>query len=179
YFDEDPKGLFQAKKIESINHGTYLLTEVPRQKMNYESLLNYIFQLEVMGYRVILAHPERYDFIVEDPNKAKALIQRDVLLQINASSLVGKYGKKIQETAKIMLEHGMVHMIASDAHRPQQYDQLEEGFEVALRHTEDDTFNDLVLYTPQKILRDEMFYPEPPIQYKKNFFGFLRRRKKQ
>jgi protein-tyrosine phosphatase len=32
-------------------------------------LLKYIFKIQLAGYSVILAHPERYDFIINDPNK--------------------------------------------------------------------------------------------------------------
>jgi protein-tyrosine phosphatase len=39
-----------------------------------------------------------------------------VLGQADTGSFTGQFGKKVQQAAQIMLEHGLLHIIASDCH---------------------------------------------------------------
>ncbi|MDR1605991.1 MAG: tyrosine protein phosphatase [Streptococcaceae bacterium] len=64
----------------------------------------------------VIVHPERYDFVAENPNKLIEYIDMGCLLQVTAPSLVGIYGKEKKVLALQLISHGFVHMIASDAH---------------------------------------------------------------
>ncbi|NTW70805.1 MAG: capsular biosynthesis protein [Eubacteriaceae bacterium] len=174
YYDSDTPGLVRDRKACTLNGSKYILTEVPRQKMNYESLLNYIFQMEIAGYSVILAHPERYDFIMEDPNRAASLIKRDVLMQMNLLSLTGKYGDKIKKTAKTMLEHNMVHIAATDAHKKEHYEQAKTAIQVLKDLVDEKYVNNLIVENPKAILNNEMLYPEKPLKVRKGLLGFFK-----
>lgn len=75
-----------------------------------------IFNLQVAGYRIVLAHPERIIEVQQNPNMLLPLIERGVLMQITAEALTGGQGERLRTTAEALLTHGMAHLIASDAH---------------------------------------------------------------
>lgn len=70
------------------------------------------------GYRPIVAHPERYAAIRKDPRRILQWFQEGYVIQVNKGSLLGAFGAQIRDTACWMLEAGLIHLIASDAHSP-------------------------------------------------------------
>lgn len=77
-------------------------------------LKEFIFALSLQGYRPILAHPERYQYMTLE--KAEDLRNRGVLLQINLLSLVGFYGPPIQKFAEKLIDRGWTDLLGSDCH---------------------------------------------------------------
>jgi protein-tyrosine phosphatase len=75
-----------------------------------------LFALQVAGYRVVLAHPERIAAVQRDPNVLLPLIERGVLMQLTAEALTGGQGERLRATSETLLTHGMAHLLASDAH---------------------------------------------------------------
>lgn len=75
-----------------------------------------LFALQSAGYRPLLAHPERYRAVQEDPAKALDLVERGIMLQVTFGSFTGIFGKPAKRTAETLLRHGAVHILASDAH---------------------------------------------------------------
>ena len=67
----------------------------------------------------MLAHPERYQYIYHNIEKAGDLIDRGVLLQMNINSIVGHYGVDVQSIAKKLIDRGWVHFLGSDCHHMQ------------------------------------------------------------
>ena len=77
-------------------------------------LNEFIFSLTLQGYKPILAHPERYQYMTLE--KAEDLHNRGVLLQINLLSLIGYYGSPIQRLAEKLIAKGRVDILGSDCH---------------------------------------------------------------
>jgi protein-tyrosine phosphatase len=77
---------------------------------------NALFNLQIAGYRVVLAHPERIVEVQQNPNRLLPLIERGALMQITAAALVGEQGQRLRATAETLLTHGMAHILASDTH---------------------------------------------------------------
>ena len=105
------------EKIESGNLLTfsdnYILVETSfiQAPPNFKEL---IFQLQLAGYKVILAHPERYPFMsIED---YKDLQSRSVYMQLNLLSLIGYYGVDIQKKASKLITHGLISFVGTDCH---------------------------------------------------------------
>lgn len=164
------------KKVATLNDTPYILLEVPRNKTMFSSLLNFIFELQLNGYFVILAHPERYDFVINDIDTLKGLIERDVLIQMNLPSLVGVYGHEVQNTAKKMIEHNMVHLIGSDAHNEKGYERAGKALNILKSSVSKNTFEEITRSNPKAIVEGKILYPEAPIKIekKKNFWQFLK-----
>ena len=51
-----------------------------------------------------------------EPQKFYNLVESGVLGQLDAGSITGQFGSKTEKTARLMLEHGLIHFIASDCH---------------------------------------------------------------
>jgi len=64
----------------------------------------------------IIAHPERNMMLMSEPERFYELVSIGVLGQMDTGSITGQFGKKVQQTARIMLENGLIHFIASDCH---------------------------------------------------------------
>lgn len=77
-----------------------------------------LFELQLHGIMPIIAHPERNAAVAADLSAAQALIQQGALLQLDAGSLLGRYGPTVRRTAEALVRRGLIHCLGSDAHRP-------------------------------------------------------------
>ena len=78
------------------------------------NLFDIIFKLQLEGYKVVLAHPERYNYYtIKD---YKEFINRGVILQINLLSLVGYYSPQVKKKTESLINAGMVSLIGTDCH---------------------------------------------------------------
>jgi len=84
--------------------------EAPRR------LNEYLFQLQTLGYKPILAHPERYSFLANDPQQYAGLKERGCLFQVNLLSLAGAYGKNVRKIGIKLLQKKHVEYLGSDLH---------------------------------------------------------------
>lgn len=101
------------------NAGRYLLLELPLEELP-SCTENVIFSLMLDGITPILAHPERNARLQAKPNLLTTLVERGALVQVNAGSLAGEFGPKVQKFAAILVRQGMVHFLGSDAHCPRR-----------------------------------------------------------
>lgn len=108
---------------------TYLLIEFPTMDVPaYTEQL--FFDLRAKGHVPVIVHPERNAKFREDPNLLIPFLEMGCLAQLTAPSYVGIFGKSIQKTAKQMVEHRLVQMVASDAHGVHKRNfYLKEAFE--------------------------------------------------
>lgn len=67
------------------------------------------------GFRPVLAHPERYDYM--DDGDYERLHGMGVRLQLNYPSLLGFYGGRVRAKALHILKEGWYDMAGSDCHR--------------------------------------------------------------
>jgi tyrosine-protein phosphatase YwqE len=107
--------------INEVNTGNPLLTFGDKFflfEMNYVTepyqLNDFIFSLTTKGYKPVLAHPERYQFMTLE--KAEDLRYRGVLLQINILSLIGFYSRPVQLMAHKLIDKGLIDFLGSDSH---------------------------------------------------------------
>src|SRR5947209_14134631 len=105
----------QAGRLSTLNGSRYLLLELWNTTWLPETE-RVIFELRAHGIVPIVAHPERYRAIQQDPVRLAALLQQGVLAQLTASSLTGMQGNTTRRCAETLLKQGLIHCIASDAH---------------------------------------------------------------
>jgi protein-tyrosine phosphatase len=114
--------------------GKYLLVETPYAELSslFEEQL---FELELRGFRLLLAHPERNPTFQTDPERLAEIVSRGVLLQVTASSLVQNHRRsRSARLARALVRRGLAHVIASDAHGPHvDRAPISEAVEVARR----------------------------------------------
>lgn len=101
--------------------GRYLLFET-NYMVEPLALRDFIFKAGAQGYKIVLAHPERYMYMT--PKKAADLHDKGVLLQINLLSLSGFYGKPVQRMAEQLIDMKLVDVIGTDCHNAMQAEAM-------------------------------------------------------
>lgn len=94
---------------------TYLLIEFPTNEIPIYAE-QVFYHLLNRGQVPVIVHPERNAVFREEPNRLVSFLEMGTLTQLTAPSIVGIFGSDIQNTARQMLEHNMLYMVASDAH---------------------------------------------------------------
>jgi protein-tyrosine phosphatase len=97
------------------NNGRYFLVEFPMQGIP-RGVDEVFFQLILNGKIPVIAHPERNVGILKNPNRAYEFVQRGALLQMNAGSLLGKYGERVADLTTTLMNSRLIHFAGSDGH---------------------------------------------------------------
>lgn len=105
----------QSGKALTLNHSEYVLCEFPYLQIpcNYQSI---IYSLIDKGYLPIIAHPERNAFIDKYQHCIMELRYNGCMIQMNAGSILGKYGRSIRKNSFRFLKEKLCDFIATDAH---------------------------------------------------------------
>lgn len=123
------------------------------------------FAVQAAGYRIILAHPERYPGIQGDPGRAEALVARGIALQVNVGSFCGVFGNAARKSAEDLIARGLVHMVATDAHSPgRRLASVPAGLARLRQLVGEDHLRRLTTDMPKAVLDDKPFLPpiRPP-----------------
>ena len=86
-----------------------------------------IWELNMKGFKPILAHVERYAYWHKKWDKIEDIVNRDVKLQVNIGSFTGVYGIEVKNTAQRLVDEGLVDLIGSDCHNMRHIDVIKEA----------------------------------------------------
>ncbi len=106
-----------VEELEAITlgGGSCILLECPF--VRGAGLMPALFaHLRRRGFEVLLAHPERSPEFLHDPRGLAMLVDAGAHVQLTAGSLSGDFGRTAQRFARGLLDAGLVHVVASDAH---------------------------------------------------------------
>lgn len=118
YVDDSFMDLIKKEKLLTFGKDNYLLIEFSYfNKPMYVKPL--IFDLQSMGYKVVLAHPERYSYFHHQSELFTSLVERDVLLQLNITSLTKFYDASVSKMAQKLINEGLYTFVGSDLHNEQ------------------------------------------------------------
>jgi protein-tyrosine phosphatase len=166
----------QLRLVSLGQGGTHLLVETPYAQLT--SLFEeQIFELQLRGYTLLLAHPERNAAFQKSPERLHALVRRGVLVQVTADALArpparSRSGRAVRE----LLKAGLAHVIASDAHGPAiARTTLDAGLRAA-REVVGSRADWMATEVPAAILAGEAI-PAPPAAERRPG-GLLRRRRR-
>ncbi len=119
--------------LEKLENSEELLTFGDNYLLFETSFINkpiyleeFIFKCTSKGIVPVLAHPERYAFVHQEPDLLPELTSRGVLLQINANSISGYYSKEVKKLTRKLIDQGMVNFVGSDCHSEKHMKQLEQ-----------------------------------------------------
>ncbi len=99
----------------ALGDGRCVLLECPFTHAG-DLMARLVSHLQMRGFRVLLAHPERSPAYLADAGALRALVERGAFVQLTAGSLRGVFGGTVRRACRSFLEQGLVHVIASDAH---------------------------------------------------------------
>jgi protein-tyrosine phosphatase len=112
--------------------GRWLLLECPFEGLDDE-VVRAAERLWELDYGVLLAHPERAAVIPGADRRLRSLAARGALLQVNATSLLGRHGPAAQAGAGRLLREDAVWCLASDGHPGTRDDTLDRGHDALVR----------------------------------------------
>jgi protein-tyrosine phosphatase len=126
YLDETI--LPKIEKRELLTQGdNYVLVELS-YLMKSNNVSMYFYPLITNGYKIILAHPERYPYYhSESLGEYMALKDQGVFFQLNIASLTGTYGQSARQTAERMIDNNMIDFIATDLHNERHLNYIRES----------------------------------------------------
>ena len=129
--------------FHTLNNSKYLLIEFSPMNVP-KNLADVVYEVKLKGYIPVLAHVERYNNIIENPNIIYDCIKEGAIIQVNASSILGKHGKEIKKVSDILLDNNMIHIVASDAHGSERRrPQLREAYEFVKNKYSEETADNL------------------------------------
>jgi protein-tyrosine phosphatase len=162
----------EALRSFALGGGPYVLLECPLSTGD-AGLDHMIADLQRRGFGVLLGHPERSPALIRDPGKLAALTARGALAQVTTGSLAGVFGQVVQQAATAMLEQGLVHVLASDAH-----DAVRRTPDLRAGHALDDAQRTwMTVEAPAAIVAGQPLPDRPPLPRRRKIRLTRRRRR--
>lgn len=174
YVTENIVKLINKKECMSLNKSKYVLFELPMRDfpINLDTI---IYLLLENNYIPIIAHPERYKYVQENPNILIDYIEKGVLFQSNFGSVAGIYGSEVKKTIKKLLTHDMVHFLSSDVHKENTiYKLIPEIINNLNKSIGEEKVKELTTTNPLAIIKKETIEIENPKVIKKSFLEFFK-----
>lgn len=152
----------KAGRVLTINDSRYFLFEPPHHVMP-PRLEHAVFDIMTAGYHPIVTHPERLTWIENHYDVMQKMAHAGAWMQITCGSVTGRFGRRPQYWAERMIDEGLVHILATDAHnlRNRSPSMAKSRDLVAERLGEAEARN-MVLVRPQGILDNADPHTLPP-----------------
>lgn len=158
----------EQAKASTINNTRYVLFELPMNSKPL-NLFDMVYEIQRAKLIPVLAHPERYSFVQNNPDLIYDLIERGILMQQNYASILGRYGKKAQVIAKKMLQANAVHFLGSDVHMVNTiYKNMQKSIEKIKDIIGEEKFEELSKINPTKVLKNQKIDISMPGKIKLN-----------
>ena len=142
----------RSGRIATLADSRYFLFEPPHH-VAPPRLADSVFQVLASGYVPVVTHPERLTWIEEHYPLFAQLVRGGAWMQVTAGSLTGRYGRRPRYWAERMLDEGLVHILATDAHHcERRVPLLAEAREAAATRLGADEAMHLVQTRPECIL---------------------------
>ena len=101
--------------LPTLGDTNYVLTEFYFDE-SFAYMDQLLTEIAAQGYRIVVAHPERYGVIQKDPLLLRRWARQGFALQLNKGSVLGAFGPRAEQAAGAILELGLAHLFATDAH---------------------------------------------------------------
>lgn len=149
----------------SIEGSDYILLELSTQVMPV-GLENQLLSIMNHGFIPILAHIERYPYLLENPKLMIDLINHGVLFQVNTSTFMDSSKKGL---VRACVKHNLIHLVSSDAHN---MDRRPMNTGIVMDAIEKEFGSDFVNYlkdNARKVINNEVINVYEPGSLKKLF----------
>ena len=169
YVTPDLVSLVQHQEVATLNDSRYLLIEFPMNSIpTYIEEL--IYELKLIGVTPIIAHPERYREIIENPNSLIKYIELGALCQSNVGSINGLFGSEIQKTVMILIKHHMIHFVSTDAHTSSRRAPLVKEAFSRISEIDENTADALFKRNPMNVYENLDIETKTPVLIEKQSF---------
>lgn len=155
YISSQLKELIEEKKLLTLGNSRYMLIELPlNSTINY--LEHTLYIMNALNIKPIIAHPERYSYVQENPDLVYEYVENGALLQCNYGSILELYGKHAKQTIKTLLKRHQVHFLGTDCHRQNSiYTIIPKAVQKIIKIIGEDEFYNISTNNPNKVLNNE------------------------
>lgn len=115
YYSSETLEALKAGEVLTLAGSSYVLTEFSPEE-DFDYIRNGIYSLLSGGFRPIVAHTERYRHVFTRRGRAEELVEMGACLQVNATSVTGRFGRNERVRSRELLKQGLVQFVATDAH---------------------------------------------------------------
>lgn len=140
-----------------LNESKYVLVEFPMiNELKCSDKI--IDKLILKGFKVIIAHPERYKYVQQNSDYLIPYLEKGVIFQSNFGSIMGMYGDDARLCMNDLLKRNMIQILATDSHKANSvYYKIDKYIEKIGEKISKEYLEELVLTNPLKILNNEDF----------------------
>ena len=132
----------------------WLLLELPYHGPPPD-LFGLLYRLQKEGWRVLLAHIERFPYVCDDDAAVERLLDTGVLLQANLGSIAGAYVRAHKKAAIRLVKRGQIAVAAGDCHQAKDVGPfIEKGLKALRKLVGDEGVEKMCVTTPRGILAD-------------------------
>ena len=119
----------QSGQCRTLNGTQYTLVDFS-EAAEVQTISGGLEQLLNAGYRPVLAHVERYRALWRRMRLLRSFLENGVILQLDAGSLLGSFGYRVQRQSRLLLGEGLIELVCSDSHDTRQRPpQLSQSFQ--------------------------------------------------
>ncbi len=104
-------------ELITLNESQYILVELYPFEKEFNAYKK-LASLVADGYKPIVSHPERYEFVVKNEDAISYIKDLGCLIQVNKGSLKGRFGQAVRFAAHKIIAKSLADFVASDAHSP-------------------------------------------------------------
>lgn len=154
YRSELPEQIKEGKAM-TLSDSSYVLVEFNPMD-DYSYIRNGIYQLLSEGFKVILAHAERYNSLLGRFDRIEELSGMGCYIQMNAGSVMGDYGYTAKKFTRGLLKRELAHFIATDSHNDKKRGPFIKDCARYLERKYGEDYMVMLLHdNPQHVLADE------------------------
>lgn len=155
YISEELDELVRNGTVITLANSKYILIEFP-MNTTMRNVDQILFVLRNMGYKIIIAHPERYKYIQDNIEYAMQLVEEGCMLQSNYGSIVDIYGKEAKKTLKKLLKMDLISFLGTDTHKQGTiYSIMPQILKKFKKVISEEKLYEITTENPKKILEDQ------------------------
>lgn len=144
FLDENLMQLAQQENLLTLKDN-FILIEMSYLNAPIQ-LYDFLFELQLKGYQLVLAHPERYNYFHSNKKEFAKLKKAGCLFQLNLLATVGYYGKNVAETADYLLKENLYDFVGSDIHHKNHVAAFQNKVIIKNHKTLEDTMTKNVFF---------------------------------
>lgn len=122
HLDEHFEKLLASRQVLPLPENRLLIGFSPGMK--FDNLEEWLFKLQIKGYQIVLAHPERYPLFHNNFQHYRRLKDLDIEFQLSALSLTSYYGEGVKSNSQKLIDNGFIDFIGTEATNLQHIELL-------------------------------------------------------
>ena len=179
FLNDDYLDMLDRELFNTLAGSGYALCEFDvRKDMNQdENAEDILYEFEVRNMIPVIAHVERYFPKGIDLERIEDWVDRGYVIQVNRTSLLGFHGETAKKNAWKLMKSGLVHVVASDAHREKgnRICKLSDAYHEVVKEIGQNNANILFYKNPLHLIENEEIEEISVIKKKKSIFNIFKR----